>query len=93
MPSRGDARHDEAAFYAYAHPAPDGIADATLAPAAARWEPTLGEFLLDHEDARATGNTPAAALALARSAFQHACVACGWDAALAATADDTAPVR
>ena len=28
----GDARYGKAAFYAYAHPAPDGFADATLHP-------------------------------------------------------------
>ena len=34
----GDARYAKAAFYAYAHPAPDGFAAATLSPAAARWD-------------------------------------------------------
>ncbi len=49
----GDERYDRAAFYAYAHPAPDGFADGVLEPAAARWEPTLGEFVLDWADVRA----------------------------------------
>ena len=31
----GDARHDKAAFYAYAHPAPEGFAGAALSPPAA----------------------------------------------------------
>ena len=39
----GDGRYPKAAFYAYAHPAPAGFADATLAPAAARWDPSLRE--------------------------------------------------
>ena len=34
----GDPRYGKAAFYAYAHPAPEGFAGATLAPAAARWD-------------------------------------------------------
>ena len=34
----GDARYGKAAFYAYAHPAPEEFAAATLSPAAARWE-------------------------------------------------------
>jgi len=46
----GDARYPNAAFYAYAFPAPDGFAAATLAPAAARWEATLGEYILDWDD-------------------------------------------
>src|SRR5829696_2729941 len=43
----GDARYGKAAFYAYAHPAPEDFADGTVAPDAARWEPELGEYLLD----------------------------------------------
>lgn len=87
----GDDRYGEPAFYAYAHPAPAGIETATLEPSAARWEPSLGEFLLDHVDARSTRDARAAALEFARSAFRHACAVCGWDAELAATADGTPP--
>lgn len=87
----GDDRYDKPAYYAYAHPAPAGIERATLQPAGARWEPSLGEFLLDHEDARSTGDPRGAALEFARSAFRHACAVCGWDPALAATADGRPP--
>jgi hypothetical protein len=62
----GDARYPHAAFYAYAYPAPDGFAAATLEPAAARWNSSLGEYLLDWDDAR-VGDDPHAAMA-ARSA-------------------------
>src|SRR5271156_5066076 len=37
----GDARYPKAAFYAYAHPAPAGFGEATLSPAAARWDGDL----------------------------------------------------
>jgi hypothetical protein len=87
----GDPRYGKAAFYAYAHPAPPGFETATLSPAAARWEPALGEYLLDAGDARSTGDPRAAALEFARSAFQHACLACGWDPALAASAEGKPP--
>src|SRR5271163_3176363 len=43
----GDGRYGKAAFYAYAHPAPAGFAAASLEPPAARWEPELGEYVLD----------------------------------------------
>jgi hypothetical protein len=43
----GDTRYGKAAFYAFAHPAPAGFAHGTLAPAAARWDDQLGEFVLD----------------------------------------------
>ncbi|MCW2991740.1 MAG: hypothetical protein JWM73_2334 [Solirubrobacterales bacterium] len=82
----GDARYPKAAFYAYAHPAPEGFADGTLAPAAARWEPELGEFVLDWDDVCAAPDPHAHALEFARSAFQHACSVCGWDPALPASA-------
>ncbi len=87
----GDARYERAAFYAYAHPAPDSFPHATLGPAAARWEPALGEFVLDWDDAIASADPHASALQFARSAFRHACSVCEWDPALAATADGTPP--
>ena len=60
----GDARYGSAAFYAYAHPAPEGFAAATLAPAAARWDGQLGEYVLDWDDVRAGPDPHAAALDL-----------------------------
>jgi hypothetical protein len=90
----GDPRYGKAAFYAYAHPAPNGFEQATLEPAAARWEPALGEFVLDWEDVRAAPDPRAAALGFARSAFRHACAVCEWDPALPASAEgDPPPIR
>jgi hypothetical protein len=87
----GDARHPAAAFYAYAHPAPDGFGRAGLSPAAARFDAGLGEYLLDWDDVRASPDPHAAALEFARSAFRHACAVCEWDPELAASADGTPP--
>ena len=87
----GDARHDGAAFFAYAHPAPEGFGAAALEPAAARWDPELGSYILDWSDAVATGDPHGSGLAFARSAFGHACVVCGWDPALPASAAGTPP--
>jgi hypothetical protein len=90
----GDARYGKAAFYAYAHPAPDGFSSATLAPAAARWEADLGEYVLDWQDVLASEDPHATALSFARSAFEHACAVCAWDGKLAASAaGDPPPVR
>ena len=82
----GDSRYPRPAFYAYAYPAPAGFADATLTPPAAHWNATLGEYVLDWDDVRAADDPHATALAFARSAVQHACTVCGWDATLAASA-------
>ena len=87
----GDMRYGKAAFYAYAHPAPDGFSGATLTPAAARWEDTLGEYVLDWQDVCSSSDPHAAALDFARSAFSHACRVCDWDPALLASAEGTPP--
>jgi hypothetical protein len=87
----GDARHGRAAFYAYAHPSVEGFGGATLSPAAARWAPALGEYLLDWDDVRSDPDPRATALEFARSVFRHACAACHWDMILAASADGTPP--
>jgi hypothetical protein len=90
----GDPRYGKAAFYAYAHPAPEGFENAKLEPAAARWEPALGEFVLDWEDVRAAPDARAAATAFAQSAFRHSCAVCAWDPALPASAEgDPPPIR
>jgi hypothetical protein len=87
----GDGRYDRAAFYAYAHPAREGLADARLEPAAARWDAALGEYVLDWDDVLASPDPDAAALAFARSAFRHACAVCEWDPPLAASAEGDPP--
>jgi hypothetical protein len=87
----GDPKLGKAAFYAYAHPAPEGFASGTLSPAAARWDGELGLYLLEWDDVRASGDPHAFALEFARSAFRHACLVCGWDEALAASAEGTPP--
>jgi len=87
----GDERYDRAAFYAYAHPMPPGFETATLSPAAARWEPILGEYLLDDQDAHLGPDPREAALEFLRSAFQRSCLVCGWDPALAASAEGKPP--
>ena len=87
----GDARYPRAAFYAYAHPAPEGLASATLAPAAARWDVTLGEFILDWDAVLVSRDPYEAALDFARSAVRHACTVCGWDPGLAASVEGTPP--
>jgi Family of unknown function (DUF5996) len=87
----GDERHNDAAFYAYAHPAPEDFPSATLSPAGARWDQTLGEYILEWDDVCSSQDPHAYALEFARSAFRHACAVCEWDPALAASAEGTPP--
>jgi hypothetical protein len=87
----GDARHPRPAFYAYAHPAPPGFSASPLEPAQARWDADLGEFLLDWQDAVASDDPFATALAFARSAARVGCAACDWDPVLAASLESRPP--
>jgi Family of unknown function (DUF5996) len=87
----GDPRYSKAAFYAYAHPAPEGFAEARLSPEPARWDAALGEYILDWDDIRSGPNPSSAGLEFARSAFRHACTVCNWDPALLASAEGTPP--
>jgi len=87
----GDPKHERAAFFALAYPAPEGFADADISPATARWDGELGEYVLDWDDIRASPDPHALALEFARSAFRHACAVCEWDPTLAATAEGVPP--
>jgi hypothetical protein len=87
----GDPKYDSAAFYAYAHPAPEDFPGADLAPAPGQWNAELGLYVLDWAEACASSDAHRAALDFARSVFRHACVVCDWDPALAASAEGTPP--
>jgi hypothetical protein len=87
----GDPRYGKAAFYAYAHPAPEGFAAATLAPESARWDTALGEYVLDWVDVCNSPDPQAAGLEFAHSAFRHACTVCEWDKKLLDSAEGSPP--
>jgi hypothetical protein len=87
----GDPRYPKAAFYAYAHPAPDDFAGGDFSPAPGHWNDALGEYVLDWDDAVAQADPHGYALDFARAAFRHACLVCGWDQDLAASAEGDPP--
>lgn len=87
----GDRSHGQAAFYSYAHPPPEGFDEATLSPPAARWDPDLGEYVLNWDDVRRSSDPHATALEFARSSFRHACAVCRWDEKLAQSAEGVPP--
>jgi hypothetical protein len=87
----GDLRHDGAAFFAFAHPAPDGFADGELDPGPAHFDADLGEFVLEWEDIRREEDPHALALEFAHSAFAYACDVCAWDPVLAQSAEGKPP--
>jgi len=56
-------------------------------PPAARWEPGLGEYLLDWEDVRQAEDPHGTAMTFVRLVMPHSCAACDWEPSLAATLD------
>jgi hypothetical protein len=72
---------DEPSFYAYAYPSPDGFAGAAVSPAAAYFEPKLGEFLLPYGAVRTADDPDQALLAFLHSTYAAAADLAAWDRA------------
>jgi hypothetical protein len=87
----GDARYPRPAFFAFAFPPVDGFENATLPPAAAHWDTELKEYILDWDAVRVEPDPFGAAVDFGLSAIRHACVVCGWDPVLAASAEGVPP--
>ncbi|WP_114952955.1 DUF5996 family protein [Sphingosinicella terrae] len=66
-------------FYSYAYPAPAGFAEAEVAPDQARFEPELGEFVLDYAAVRSAADPDAALLDFLRSSYAAAADIGEWD--------------
>jgi hypothetical protein len=69
-------------FYAYAYPTPPGFAQAPVAPAAARFDSQLGEFLLPYEAVRTAPDPDAALLAFLQTTYEAAADLAHWDRAV-----------
>jgi hypothetical protein len=72
---------DDAAFYSYAYPAPDGFADAPVRPSAAFFSKDLGEFVLPYDAVRTAPNPESALLAFLDSTYDAAASLGRWDRA------------
>ncbi|RYE04043.1 MAG: hypothetical protein EOP61_02175 [Sphingomonadales bacterium] len=75
----GSDAYPHAAFYSYAYPSPDGFADAPVRPDAARFDATLGEFLLDYDAVRTAPDPEAALMAFLQSTYEAAASLGDWD--------------
>jgi hypothetical protein len=69
----------EPAFYAYVYPEPPGFAAAPVRPAAAYYDPSLGEFLLRYDDARRADSPEQAILEFFQSTYEAAATLAAWD--------------
>ncbi len=70
---------DEGAFYAYAYPEPAGFAEWPVEPAGARYEETLGEYVLPYELVRTAPRPDEALLGFFQTTYDAAAERGGWD--------------
>ena len=75
----GGPMHEEAIFYAYAYPAPDGFAKAVVRPAQASFLETMGEFILPYEVVRTAPDPDAMLLDFLQSTYDAAAELGAWD--------------
>ena len=78
-PGGGGGPGDDAAFYSYAYPAPEGFAVAKVQPASAAWSKELGEFLLPYVTMRRASDPDAALMDFLQSTYAAAADLAKWD--------------
>ena len=78
----GDDRVPVAAFYAYAHPMPDGLPEASVSPDDAGWDAGISEFLLRYDAAIASPDPRRAILDFFESTYDAAARLAKWDPTL-----------
>jgi hypothetical protein len=66
-------------FYAYAYPEPDGFGSASLRPAGAQYNTSLGEFVLSYDEVRQATSSDATLLEFLQSSYEAAADLGGWD--------------
>ncbi len=71
----------EPIFYSYSYPEPEGFRDAKVAPAAASFNETLGEFILPYEQVRRSAMPEAELMAFLQSSYDAAANLAHWDRA------------
>ncbi|MGH9605293.1 MAG: DUF5996 family protein [Terracidiphilus sp.] len=75
----GNGGYGAAAFYCYAAPVPEGLADDKILPAAAAWDKSLGEFIYKYDDLRREPSPDEALLEFVESAYGASADAANWD--------------
>ena len=75
----GSAAYPKPAFYSFTYPQPRGIEHAKVSPATSRWEPAMGEFLLDYDDLRQSTDPDGGLRSFFESTYQAGAEKAGWD--------------
>ena len=93
---RGARRRGAAAaraFYSYSYPEPAGFAEASVRPAAARYDPTLREWILPYEAVREAADPDATLLEFLQSVYEAAATLAGWNRGALERQQPLAPPR
>jgi hypothetical protein len=77
----GNGGFGEPAFYCYAAPSPEGLAETPIQPPQAAWNTQLGEFILKYEDVRLLPDPAQAVLDFLQSTYAAAADRAKWDRA------------
>lgn len=75
----GNEQYPQAAYFSFLYPPPAGIELAKIKPAQAKWENTLGEFILNYDDVRAAKDPEADLLAFFESTYQAESEKASWN--------------
>jgi hypothetical protein len=70
---------DDAAFYSYAYPSPEGFSGATVKPETAYFDQDFGEFILPYETVRTSPDPESTLLAFLETTYDAAASLGGWD--------------
>ncbi|MBX7481804.1 DUF5996 family protein [Qipengyuania qiaonensis] len=70
---------DEAAFYAYGYPSPDGLGAAQVGPTAAYWHDRLGEWVLPYANVRDADDPDAVLMQFLETSYAAVADLSGWD--------------
>jgi hypothetical protein len=73
----GNGGYGAAAFYCYAAPVPEGLAEKTVHPGA--WDAALGEFILKYDDARSSPSPEDAVMSFLETTYAACADAAAWD--------------
>jgi hypothetical protein len=77
----GNGGYGAAAFYCYAAPVPEGLAEVKVRPAAAGWDKALGEFIFKYEAVRKEASPENALMEFLESTYGAAADVAKWDRA------------
>jgi hypothetical protein len=77
----GNGGYGAAAFYCYAAPVPEGLAEKKVRPAAAGWDKALGEFIFKYDAVLAEASPEMALMEFLESTYAAAADVAKWDRA------------